>query len=224
MVPHKIHLPAFIFINLVVTTLAPLKWSPPASPAGSLHLLVKTEQMFSWCSLSCLSELEPAPDSERLPYGVVTFISTWLVKRMCVCDKPVSCAMMSCPQTRMDVCAEGGEELPFFITGTRWDSLLLTTTLVATVCPVVNWGVFSVYNVLLGNMLSCATTSKMLLALRWWQGHRGSPIYLSPTFHGPWTFRSSLVQSFNGGKYSRLTALPDVMGVIIDAPWEVLLN
>lgn len=25
--------------------------------------------------------------------------------------------------------AEGGEELPFFITGTRWDSLLLSTTL-----------------------------------------------------------------------------------------------
>lgn len=124
-----------IFQHLSLSTLwwqrrRPLKWSPPASPAGSLHLLVKAEQMFCWCSLSCLSELEPAPDSERLPYGVVTFISTWLVKQMCACNKPVSCAMMSCtPQRRMDVCAEGGEELPFFITGTRWDSLLLSTTL-----------------------------------------------------------------------------------------------
>lgn len=202
--------------------------TPPASPAGSPHLLVKAEQMFSWCSLSCLSELEPAPDSERLPYGVMTFISTWLVKQMRVCDKPVSCALMSCtPQRWMDICAEGGEELPFFITRTRWDSLLLSTTLAFSDSYSVSTGGLgsvSDYNVLLGNMLSCAATSKMLLALRWCHGHRGGPIYLSPTFHGPWTFHSSLVQSFHGGKYSRLMALPDLMGVIMDALWEVLLN
>lgn len=103
-----------IFQHLSSSTLWWQRWrpwndAPPASPAGSLHLLVKAEQMFSWCSLSCLSELEPAPDSERLPYGVVTFISTCLVKQMCVCNKPVSCAMMSCtPQRRMDVCRGWG--------------------------------------------------------------------------------------------------------------------
>lgn len=58
----------------------------PASPAPFPCLLVKDEHMLSWCSLSYLSESESAPDSERLPYGSVTFISMGLEKQMCGCN------------------------------------------------------------------------------------------------------------------------------------------
>lgn len=53
-----------------------------ASPACFLCLLVKDEHMLSRCSLSYLSELETAPDSERLPHGAVAFISMGLEKQM----------------------------------------------------------------------------------------------------------------------------------------------
>lgn len=126
------------------------------------------------------------------------------------CNRPISC-VMTCRRTGW------GKAVALY----HWDKVGQSPS--EHHCRFV-WTGPCFLSLLLGSTLSCAATPKILLTSRWWQGHTSRPDYLWPTFYRPWTLSSSLVQTFHGGKYSRLMALPDLMGVIIDALWAVLPN
>lgn len=166
---------------LFSSTRATLKWKPGLLLHASCVFLLKMNTCWadvrcptcqSWGLRLTLSGCHMAP----------WHLLVWDWKSRC--NRPIPCVMTLCRRTGWGKAA----------TLHHWDKVGQSPS--EHHCRFV-WTGPCFLSLLLGSTLSCAATPKILLTLRWWQGHTSRPAYLWPTFHRPWTFKFKFSLDFS---------------------------